>query len=83
MGVYVCMCIQLLDHRHLNPNTHRECLSAPAAASPDGSSKRPPVRIVCNTWGLLGRTPAAIRDVGAYNNVRLLLYTSEQAPSEG
>jgi hypothetical protein len=33
------------------------------------------VRIVCNTWGLPGRTPAAIKDVGAYNNVRLLLYT--------
>lgn len=49
----------------LSHNTIRECLADP---------KRPGVRIVCNTWGLPGRTPTAVKDVGAYNNVRLLLY---------
>lgn len=33
-------------------------------------------RLICNTWGLPGRAPAAVRDVGAMANVRLLLYES-------
>lgn len=38
----------------------------------------PPLRIICNMWGLPGREAKEKRDVGHLNNVRLLLYTSEE-----
>ena len=43
----------------------------------DGRIQKPATRrLVCNMWGLPGRTPTAKRDVGHMANVKLLLYES-------
>lgn len=34
------------------------------------------VRIICNSWGIPGMTPAERHDAGAYGNVPLLVYKS-------
>ena len=37
-------------------------------------------RVVCNTWGPKGWTPAREEHVGAYGNVRLLCYDATSLP---